>query len=752
MSRPSLAFGQATSLLLTVILVSIGVGLPIALIGHALDLDISGHPFIIGFINLAAFGYVIRQTIQRQGDDWSTAFPTKLTGLHHIVPMLLMLAGASILISELDNIAISLYPVPIDFATQMIDLATGGQGILATIFLANIVAPLTEELLFRGLILRGFLQTYSSRRSIFLSAALFALFHLNPWQAIGAFILGGVFGWWYVHTRSLLPCLLGHAAFNAIPVFYYGILGMPAPDPAALVEFQPLWFDALGALLFAGGSYTLYGMFRAERPVPSEAWILRARLFADLLLDYARDQYGDTETPLFVSQIDIHTRTLPPEESTLYITNTSRGAGRTANNLQFDGGLLRLLYGVTSVTSETAYAAAADDYLEYYLERLPLPSGYFPWGDHRGYDVVDEDVIDGYGEFKLAMPLWDAMWEIDAEAVVRQADALRKHIIDPARSPAFDRHYPPSQHPSCSASSAGAWIVLWSYVYVQTGDTRYLDWATEMDDYLWSLRDPQTDLLAAHPFDPAYPESQHNEDGLGSRTRSLEPMYGYAANLLRAHAILGGDPSIPFREHALAYIRSYTSRFDIDERGSFYATFDIATGKPLSDRIADGWQSTPQSRPDEPANDVIGLRAPISLAYAHLATGEPDLREAFDRFAPLFRLGSFLDLSQEPQPISAGLMAQAIGAWTNMYTATSEYAYLASAITLGQYATHHYVKDDWFVCGPPTDPRYRDPSVTGWETYSNRGGSADLALALLHLSTIAEGRPELLEDDPLCYF
>jgi hypothetical protein len=77
MSRPSLAFGQATSLLLTVILVSIGVGLPIALIGHALDLDISGHPFIIGFINLAAFGYVIRQAIQRQGDDWSTAFPTK---------------------------------------------------------------------------------------------------------------------------------------------------------------------------------------------------------------------------------------------------------------------------------------------------------------------------------------------------------------------------------------------------------------------------------------------------------------------------------------------------------------------------------------------------------------------------------------------------------------------------------------------------------------------------------------------------
>jgi membrane protease YdiL (CAAX protease family) len=752
MSRPSLAFSQATSLLLTVILVLIGVGLPIALIGHALELDISSHPFIIGFINLAAFGHVIRQTIQRQGDDWSTAFPTKGIALHHIAPMLLMLAGASILISELDNIAISLYPVPIDFAAQMIDLATGAQGILATIFLANIVAPLTEELLFRGIILRGFLQNYSAHRSIFLSAALFALFHLNPWQAIGAFILGGVFGWWYVHTRSLLPCLFGHAAFNAIPVFYYGILGVPAPDPAALVEFQPLWFDSLGVLLFAGGSYILYGMFRAERPVPSEAWISRARQFADLLLDYARDQYGEAETPLFVNQIDIQTRTLPPEESTLYITNTSRGAGPTANNLLFDGGLLRLLYGMTNVTNETTYAAAADNYLEYYLERLPLPSGYFPWGDHRGYDVVDEDVIDGHGEFKLAMPPWDAMWEIDAEAVVRQADVLRKHIIGPNRSLAFDRHYPPSQVPSCTASSAGAWIVLWSYVYIQTGDTQYLDWATEMDDYIWSLRDPQTGLLAAHPFDPAYPESQQSEDGLSSRTGSLEPMYGYATNLLRARAILGQAPSVPFREHALTYIRSYISHFDIDEHGSFYASFDVETGRSVSDRIMDGWQSTPQSRPNEPVSDVIGLRAPISLACAYLATGEPDLCEAFDRFAPLFHLESFHDLTGEPQPISAGLMAQAIGAWTNMYTATSKYAYLAPAIVLGRYAEHHYVKEDWFVCGPPTDPRYRDQSMTGWETYSNRGGSADLALALLRLSAIAEGRPELIADDPLCYF
>ena len=143
---------------------------------------------------------------------------------------------------------------------------------------------------------------------------------------------------------------------------------------------------------------------------------------------------------------------------------------------------------------------------------------------------------------------------------------------------------------------------------------------------------------------------------------------------------------------------------------------------------------------------------PISLGYAYLATREPDLKEDFDRFRPLFQIESFLDLDAPPQPVSAGLLAQAIGAWTNTYAATAEYAYLATAAVLGRYAAHHYLVDDWFVCGPPTVPRYRDETLTGWETYSNRGGSADLALALLRLCAISGGRDDLIEDDPTCYF
>jgi membrane protease YdiL (CAAX protease family) len=665
--------------------------------------------------------------------------------------MLGVLAGSTILISELDNIVINFYPMPADLMAPMVERATGTRGWISTIFLLNIVAPVTEELLFRGVILRGFLGVYPTRKAILLSAFLFAFFHLNPWQAISAFPLGVVFGWWYTQSRSVLPCIIGHSLFNAIPVVLFSIVGMEHPDLSAPVEFQPLWLDALGGLLLLGSGYTLEGLFRAAMPVPVDQWTSVIRRFGGRLLQHARDDYGDP-TPLFVSQIDVQTQTLPSPDSTLYVAGTRGGAGPTSNNLQFDGGLLRLLYGLSDTSVDLAYQEAADDYLAHYLERLPLPSGYFPWGDHRGFDVVEDDVIDGHGEFKVAMPVWDRMWSIDPEAVVRQAEALRKHIIDPTRSLAFSRHYPPGDTPHCMNASAGAWIALWTFTYTQTGDAQYLDWGTEMADYLWSLRNPNTDLLAAHPYDPAYPDVSNQARQRASRTEYMGPMYWYAVNLLRSHQMLSSQEDSPYKQQALAYIRAFTRRFDVNEDGHFYATFNLETGDPLFDRITRGWQITPQARDDEPTSGVVGLRAPISLAYAYLVTHEPDLKEAFDRFQPLFRIESFFDLDAPRQSISAGLLAQVIGAWTNLYAATSEYAYLATAAALGRYAAHHYIVDDWFVCGPPTVPRYRDDTLTGWETYSNRGGSADLALALLRLSAIADGRDELIEHDPLCYF
>jgi len=76
--------------------------------------------------------------------------------------------------------------------------------------------PLFEEVLFRGLILEGFLRRYSPWKSIVWSSVIFGLFHLNPWQFIPAFILGILMGYVYWKTRSLWLCIFVHLVNNGL--------------------------------------------------------------------------------------------------------------------------------------------------------------------------------------------------------------------------------------------------------------------------------------------------------------------------------------------------------------------------------------------------------------------------------------------------------------------------------------------------------------------------------------------------------
>ena len=137
---------------------------------------------------------------------------------------------------------------------------------------AVIVAPLAEELLFRGVILRGLLLHYSAPKAIIASSLMFGLVHLNPWQAVGAVVLGALFGWWYVRTRSLTLCIFGHAFNNLIAVLLFnfgdwepvsGIFGPPDSS-----ELLPLWLVAVGLLMAIGGLWLTHRI-REEQPALS---------------------------------------------------------------------------------------------------------------------------------------------------------------------------------------------------------------------------------------------------------------------------------------------------------------------------------------------------------------------------------------------------------------------------------------------------------------------------------------------------
>lgn len=93
------------------------------------------------------------------------------------------------------------------------------------IVLAVIMAPLFEEIVFRGIIQKGLINKGMKPTSaIIIAAVIFGLVHGNPWQFVGAVLLGCVLGVVYQKTKSLLMPILLHAFNNLISalLIFYG--------------------------------------------------------------------------------------------------------------------------------------------------------------------------------------------------------------------------------------------------------------------------------------------------------------------------------------------------------------------------------------------------------------------------------------------------------------------------------------------------------------------------------------------------
>jgi hypothetical protein len=188
------------------------------------------------------------------------AFPLKAVRASYLLPVVPAVLGASILLSEADNLLRRVLPMPAEYTYMLSNLVGEQASLWGSLLALVVVAPVGEELLFRGLILNGFLSRYSVRKAIVASALLFGAFHLNPWQFVGATLAGLLFGWWYVQTRSLIPCIVGHSLFNGVPFVLARVLHVQVPGfsgGADGVVLQPVWFDLSGLLLVGVGLWML---------------------------------------------------------------------------------------------------------------------------------------------------------------------------------------------------------------------------------------------------------------------------------------------------------------------------------------------------------------------------------------------------------------------------------------------------------------------------------------------------------------
>jgi membrane protease YdiL (CAAX protease family) len=176
--------------------------------------------------------------------------------------IMVMFFGLEIVKSELNNLFKMAIPVPQGFFDNWY---YEPDNVFLNIIAHALFPGFTEEVFFRGIINRRFFRTYSPRKAILLSAALFGIMHLNPWQAINAFYVGIFLGWIYWRCKSIWLCMFIHA--------YHNVLASYMPFPYIRVENSyyremwrhPLWFDVMGLLLFGLGLLIVIMLIRENQ-------------------------------------------------------------------------------------------------------------------------------------------------------------------------------------------------------------------------------------------------------------------------------------------------------------------------------------------------------------------------------------------------------------------------------------------------------------------------------------------------------
>jgi membrane protease YdiL (CAAX protease family) len=144
---------------------------------------------------------------------------------------------------------VSLIPIP-EFMKQIF-IEFGRQKSIFSAITIIIAAPILEELIFRGIILDGFLKKYSPVKSIIMSSILFGVVHLNPWQFIGAFIIGSFSGWVYYKTRKLTLSIIIHYANNLVAFVTIYFTDMESYVNKSMTEIYDGLFNMIAIILSA---------------------------------------------------------------------------------------------------------------------------------------------------------------------------------------------------------------------------------------------------------------------------------------------------------------------------------------------------------------------------------------------------------------------------------------------------------------------------------------------------------------------
>ncbi|KQK16401.1 uncharacterized protein LOC100841614 isoform X2 [Brachypodium distachyon] len=98
-------------------------------------------------------------------------------------------------------------------------LSDGPTSSLLCFFLYSVIAPLSEEMIYRGFLLTGLSSSMKQRDAVIISSIMFSVAHLSGKSFFQLFIIGCTTGLAYCQTGTLASSFTIHSLYNAVILF-----------------------------------------------------------------------------------------------------------------------------------------------------------------------------------------------------------------------------------------------------------------------------------------------------------------------------------------------------------------------------------------------------------------------------------------------------------------------------------------------------------------------------------------------------
>ena len=217
-------FWQAANLIVIYIFIQTLIDFPLALYDYNHGTDWLNQSWLKVPVFIGSTLFILYLGYYFSGLKFREVFSVTTFNLLMIPALIITFMGLEYFLNEINIHFEKVLPPPAWFMEMFARLFDSNLGVWGGVVRVVILAPVVEELIFRGVIMSGFSRNYHPFFSIFFSALLFALFHLNPWQFPATFALGLILGFVRIRTGSVLACIAGHAIHNGLvflSVTYY---------------------------------------------------------------------------------------------------------------------------------------------------------------------------------------------------------------------------------------------------------------------------------------------------------------------------------------------------------------------------------------------------------------------------------------------------------------------------------------------------------------------------------------------------